>query len=87
MEEYKITIRQYGKTYYLRKKVEKMKETYDIIIEKLERDKLCFDRDIASVIDEVEYDSISKIQYDRAKAKRDYCMDLIEFFKEVKDNL
>lgn len=64
-----------------------MKETYDIIIEKLERDKLSFDRDIASVIDEVEYDSISKIQYDRAKAKRDYCMDLIEFFKEVKDNL
>lgn len=64
-----------------------MKETYDIIIEKLERDKLSFDRDIASVIDEVEYDSISKIQYDRAKAKRDYCMDLIEFFKEVRDNL
>ena len=64
-----------------------MKETYDIIIEKLERDKLSFDRDIASVIDEVEYDSISKIQYDRAKAKRDYCMDLIEFFKQVRDNL
>lgn len=64
-----------------------MKETYDIIIEKLERDKLSFDRDISSVIDEVEYDSVSKIQYDRAKAKRDYCMDLIEFFKEVKDNL
>lgn len=64
-----------------------MKETYDIIIEKLERDKLGFDRDISSVIDEVEYDSVSKIQYDRAKAKRDYCMDLIEFFKEVKDNL
>ena len=64
-----------------------MKETYDIIIEKLERDKLGFDRDITSVIDEVEYDSISKIQYDRAKAKRDYCMDLIEFFKEVRDNL
>lgn len=64
-----------------------MKETYDIIIEKLERDKLSFERDIASVVDEVEYDSISKIQYDRAKAKRDYCMDLIEFFKEVRDNL
>ena len=64
-----------------------MKETYDIIIEKLERDKLSFDRDISSVIDEVEYDSVSKIQYDRAKAKRDYCMDLIEFFKEVRDNL
>lgn len=64
-----------------------MEETYDIIIEKLERDKLGFDRDIASVIDEVEYNIISKIQYGRAKAKRDYCMDLIEFFKEVRDNL
>lgn len=64
-----------------------MKETYNIIIEKLERDKLSFDRDISSVIDEAEYDSVSKIQYDRAKAKRDYCMDLIEFFKEVRDNL
>ena len=66
---------------------EDMIKMYDIIIEKLERDKLSFDRDISSVIDEVEYDSVSKIQYDRAKAKRDYCMDLIEFFKEVKDNL
>lgn len=64
-----------------------MKETFDIIIEKLETDKLSFERDIASVIDEVEYDSISKIQYNRAKAKRDYCMHLIEFFKEVRDNL
>lgn len=64
-----------------------MKETYDIIIEKLERDKLSFDRDIADLIDNVEYDSIAKLGYDRAKAKRDYCMDLIEFFKEVRDNL
>ena len=64
-----------------------MKETYDIIIEKLEQDKLSFDREISEVIDCVEYNSISKIQYDRAKAKRDYCMDLIEFFKEVRNNL
>ena len=28
-----------------------------------------------------------KETYDRAKAKRDYCMDLIEFFKEVRSNL
>ena len=59
-----------------------MKETYDIIIEKLERDKLSFDRDIADL-----NDSIAKLGYDRAKAKRDYCMDLIEFFKEVRNNL
>ena len=64
-----------------------MKETYDIIIEKLEQDKLSFDREISEVIDYVEYDSISKIQYNRAKAKRDYCMDLIEFFKEARSNL
>ena len=64
-----------------------MKESYDIIIEKLEQDKLSFDREISEVIESVEYDSISKIQYDRAKAKRDYCMGLIEFFKEVRSNL
>ena len=64
-----------------------MKETCDIIIEKLEQDKLSFDREISEVIDYVEYDSISKIQYDRAKAKTDYRMDLIEFFKEVRSNL
>ena len=58
-----------------------MKETYDIIIEKLERDKISFDREISEVIDYVEYDSIAKLGYDRAKAKRDYCMDLIEYLR------
>lgn len=58
-----------------------MKETYDIIIEKLEKDKLSFDREISEVIESVEYDSISKIEYYRAKAKRDYCMDLIEYLR------
>ena len=58
-----------------------MKETYDIIIEKLERDKISFDREISEVIDYVEYDSIAKLSYDRAKAKRDYCMDLIEYLR------
>ena len=66
--------------------VSKMKNLNELI-EKLEQDKLSFDREISEVIDYVEYDSISKIQYDRAKAKRDYCMDLIEFFKEVRINL
>ena len=64
-----------------------MKESYDIIIEKLEQDKLSFDREISEVIESVEYDSIAKLGYDRAKAKRDYCMDLIEFCKEVWNNL
>ena len=58
-----------------------MKETYDIIIEKLERDKISFDREISEVIDYVEYDSIAKLSYDKAKAKRDYCMDLIEYLR------
>lgn len=64
-----------------------MKETYDIIINKLERDKQIFSEDIKYYIDDVEYDSMAKICYERAKAKKDYCMDLIEFFKEVRDNL
>ena len=58
-----------------------MKETYDIIIEKLEQDKLSSDREISEVIDYVEYDSIAKLGYDRAKAKRDYCMNLIDYLK------
>ena len=58
-----------------------MKESYDIIIEKLERDKISFDREISEVIESVEYDSIAKLGYDRAKAKRDYCMDLIEYLR------
>ena len=56
------------------------------LIEKLEQDKLSFDREISEVIDYVEYDSISKIQYDRAKAKRDYCIDLIEYLKTKVSN-
>lgn len=64
-----------------------MKETYNIIIEKLEKDKIAFEREIAEQVDYVEYDNLAKLQYDRAKGKRDYCMDLIEFFKEVRDNL
>ena len=63
-----------------------MKETYDIIIEKLEQDKLSFDREISEVIDYVEYDSIAKLGYDRAKAKRDYCIDLIEYLWSNHDN-
>ena len=53
----------------------------NVLIEKLEQDKLSFDREISEVIESVEYDSISKIQYDRAKAKRDYCIDLIEYLR------
>ena len=69
---------------YIIKEVEQ-KEFWDYQVD--EQDKLSFDREISEVIDYVEYDSIAKLGYDRAKAKRDYCMDLIEFFKEVKSNL
>ena len=64
-----------------------MKETYDIIIAKLEKDKLRFSEDIKDYIDDIEYNEMSRLWYNRAKAKKDYCMDLIEFFKEVRDNL
>lgn len=64
-----------------------MKETYDIIINKLERDKVKFSEDIKYYIEDVELSDMAKICYNRAKAKKDYCMDLIEFFKEVRDNL
>lgn len=64
-----------------------MKQTYDMIIEKLERDKISFDRDIKDLIDKVEYDDIARTGYNRTKGKLDYCNDLLEFFKEVRDNL
>ena len=54
-----------------------MKEIYNIIIEKLERDKIGFERDIKDEIDYVEYDSLAKIRYERARAKKDYASDLI----------
>lgn len=64
-----------------------MKEVYDIIIEKLERDKLKFASEIYEVIDNIDYDDISRIRYYKAKANKDYAEDLIIFFKEVRDNL
>ena len=64
-----------------------MRETYDLIIKKLERDKQIFSEDIRSCIDLVEYNEFAKLGYNRAKAKKDYCIDLIDFFKEVRDNL
>ena len=64
-----------------------MKETYNIIIKKLEKDKMRFSEDIKYYIDDVDINDMAKVAYNRAKAKKDYCMDLIEFFKEVRDNL
>jgi len=67
--------------------MENMIKLFDEIIEKLEKDKLIFEREISEQIDFVEYDSLAKLKYDRAKAKKDYCLGLIEFFNEVKNNL
>lgn len=64
-----------------------MKESYDIIISKLERDKQRFSEDIKYYIDDIDTNDMARVGYDRAKAKKDYCMDLIEFFKEVRNNL
>lgn len=64
-----------------------MKETYDLIIMKLEKDKRRFSEDIKMYIDEAEENEMARIGYTKAKAQKDYCMDLLEFFKEVRDNL
>ena len=64
-----------------------MRETYDIIIEKLERDKLRFSSEIHEVVDLIDTNDYAKVVYHKAKAKKDYCMDLIDFFKEVRDKL
>lgn len=64
-----------------------MKETYDIIIEKLERDKKRFSEELYFYLDDCENNDNAKIFYTQARAKKDYCMDLIEFFKEVRKHL
>lgn len=66
-----------------------MKESYDIIIRKLERDKELFDREIKDVIDLVDTNEYAKVTYYyyKCKGKKDYCDILIEFFKEIRDNL
>ena len=64
-----------------------MRETYDIIIEKLERDKKRFSEDLYFYLDDCEINENAKMFYTQARAKKDYCMDLIDFFKEVRDRL
>ena len=64
-----------------------MKEHYDIIIQKLERDKLRFSEDLKFYVDKAEDNDMARIGYTKAKACKDYCSDLIEFFREVRNNL
>ena len=64
-----------------------MKESYDIIVKKLERDVMKIESEIADIIDKVEYSELYSARYERLRGARDYCKDLIEFFDEVRNNL
>lgn len=64
-----------------------MKESYDIIIKKLEKDAMNIEAEIANIIDKIEYSAIYTARYERLRGARDYCKDLIEFFELVRNNL
>ena len=64
-----------------------MKEIYDIIIEKLERDKLKFSTELKDLVEKIDISDMARVNYYKVRGSKEYCMDLIEFFKEVRDNL
>ena len=64
-----------------------MKEVYDIIIGKLERDRLKFVSEMLDLVEDIDYNDMKRAAYYKAQGKSNYCMDLIEFFEEVRDNL
>ena len=64
-----------------------MKESYEIILKKLEKDVTSFEREIKDIIDQVDYNELYKMRYERLIGAKNYCKDLIEFFAEVKNNL
>ena len=64
-----------------------MKEIYDIIIEKLERDKLKFSTELKDLVETIDISDMSKVAYYKARGSKEYCMDLIEFFKEARKNI
>lgn len=64
-----------------------MKETYEIIISKLKKDKIRYDREINEVIDKVEYGELYKSYYDRLKGAKNYIDELIDFFEQVLANI
>lgn len=65
----------------------KMKETYDIIIEKLEKDKLKFSSELKDLVEEIDISDMARVAYYKVRGKKEYCMDLIDFFNEVRDHL
>lgn len=60
-----------------------MKESYILIIEKLKRDKLNFDKQIGDIVDDEYMSEYEKARYSRVIGMKHYCEDLIEFFEEV----
>ena len=64
-----------------------MKEIYDIIIEKLEKDKLKFSSELKDLVENIDSSDMCKVAYYKTRGSKEYCMDLIEFFKEIRDSL
>lgn len=60
-----------------------MKEVYEIIIEKLQKDFNKTVNEINDIIEEVEYNELYKMRYERLVGAKNYCKDLIEFFSEA----
>lgn len=60
-----------------------MKETYLLIIAKLKRDKLNFDKQIGDIVDDEYMSEYDKALYSRVLGQKHYCEDLIEFFEDV----
>lgn len=64
-----------------------MKESYELILEKLKRDRENIDKDIKEVIDEVDASDIKMRYYHRLLGRKQYCDELILFFEELIYNL
>lgn len=64
-----------------------MKESYEIILEKLKRDRENIDKDIKEVIDEVDLSDTKMRYYHRLLGRKQYCDELILFFEELIYNL
>ena len=64
-----------------------MKESYELILEKLKRDRENIDKDIKEVIDEVDASETKMRYYHRLLGRKQYCDELILFFEELIYNL
>lgn len=64
-----------------------MKESYELILEKLKRDRINFDKDIKEIIDEVDTSDTKMRYYHRLLGRKQYCDEMILFFEELLFNL